>query len=143
MEKEERRGSSPEMSGWQTNEILGETSRVGSWGDTLGPRNYSLIINWSKQSIVTLIVICSQIAHLVSLRKSWSQDIRLLILKVMDSDYSLSYHLSQYQPRHSWSLDSKTGYKGPSKLVWRVPLLAWLHGPMAPFVWFLGTLIIS
>lgn len=75
MGKEERRGSSPEMSGGQTNEILGETSSVGSGGDIPGPRNYSLIINWSKQSIVTLIVICSQIAHLVSLRKSWPQDI--------------------------------------------------------------------
>ena len=78
MGKEERRGTSPEMSGGQTNEILGETSSVGSvgsGGDILGPRNYSLIINWSKQSIVTLIVICSQIAHLVSLRKSWPQDI--------------------------------------------------------------------
>lgn len=75
MGKEERRGSSPEMSGGQTNEILGEASIVGSAGDILGPRNYRLIINWSKQSIVTLIVICSQIAHLMSLRKSWPQDI--------------------------------------------------------------------
>ena len=75
MGKEKGKGSSPEMSGGQTNEILEETSIVGSAGDILGPRNYRLIINWSKQSIVTLIVICSQIAHLMSLRKSWPQDI--------------------------------------------------------------------
>lgn len=70
---EERRDSSLWMTWGKTHEILWETSNMGSGGEILGPRNYRLIISWSEQSIVTSIVICLQIAHVVSLRRSWPQ----------------------------------------------------------------------
>lgn len=54
------------MSSW-------EASSMGNGGEILGPGNYRLLISWPEQSIVMSIVICLQIAHLVSLRKFWPQ----------------------------------------------------------------------
>lgn len=71
--------------GWPEGKQIRSCGRLPGWAvgeKILGPGNCRLLISWSEQSIVMSIVICLQIAHLVSLRKSWPHDSDCLIWRL-------------------------------------------------------------